>query len=91
MAVRTPTNTPSLPTNGAILSAAIPIAGVGDGEDRLIQHQDQDHGRRRDPDLGAQLWQVDDVSGPAQREDELQHGKIDAGAVGAGIGLGRCL
>ena len=29
--------------------------GIGDGEDRLVQHQDQDHGRRRDPDLARQV------------------------------------
>ena len=61
--------------------------GVGHGEDRLIQHQDEDHGRGRDTDVGGELWQVDHVGGPAEREHQLQHGKIDAGAVGAGLGL----
>ena len=41
-----------------------------------------------DPDIGAQFWQIDDVSGPAQRKYQLQHGEIDAGAVGGGAGLG---
>ena len=57
IAVSTPTNTLSLPTNRATLSAAIAHRGIRDGEDRLIQHQDQDHRRWRDADAGRELWQ----------------------------------
>jgi hypothetical protein len=62
--------------------------GVGDGEDRLIQHQDEDDVRRRDPDLRAEFWEIDHISGPAQREHQLQDREIHAGAIG-GARVGR--
>jgi len=62
--------------------------GVGDGEDRLIQHQDEDDRARCDADLCRELRQIDDIGGPAEREHQLQEGEIEAGAVGAGADLG---
>jgi hypothetical protein len=64
-----------------------PHRGVGNGEDRLVHHQDENDGRRRDPDLRGEFWQVDDASGPAHSKHELQDGEIDAGAADAGVGL----
>ena len=55
IAVTAPTNTPSRPTTAGDPVGGHPHRGVGDGEDRLIQHQDQDHRRRRDPDARPQV------------------------------------
>ena len=44
IAVSAPTNRLSRPTNFGDPVGRDPHRGVGDGEDRLIQHQDEDHG-----------------------------------------------
>jgi hypothetical protein len=67
-----------------------PHRGIGDGEDRLVQHQNQDDGGRRDPHLGGEHRQIDQVRGPAQREHQLQNREIDAGAFDAGYCLACC-
>ena len=53
-----------------------PHGEVGDREDRLVEHQDVDDGAGGDAGGSREPRQIDGIDGPAEREDELQHGKV---------------
>ena len=53
-----------------------PHGEVGHREDRLIEHQDVDDCAGGNADRGGEPRQIDGIDGPAEREDELQHGKV---------------
>jgi hypothetical protein len=66
---------------GRDLVGGNPHGEVGDREDRLIEHQDNDDRTGRQADRGGKLRQVDGIDGPAQCEHELEHGEIKTGGV----------
>ena len=53
-----------------------PHGEVGDREDRLVEHQDVDDRAGGDAGGRREPRQIDGIDGPAEREDELQHGKV---------------
>jgi hypothetical protein len=59
---------------------------IADREDRLIEHQQQDHRAGRDTGGGGELRQVDDVDRPGQREEKLQNREVPGKALGHGFG-----
>ena len=53
-----------------------PHGEVGDREDCLVEHQDIDDRAGRDAHGGRKPRQIDGIDGPAEREDEFEHGKV---------------
>ncbi len=54
-----------------------PHGEVGDREDRLIEHQDEDDGAAGNADRSRKPRQIDAINRPAEREHELKYGKIE--------------